>query len=72
MTQCTSESLTNVFVTILMLILLMELTDCSSRRDSSECTALACLLQTLEASGRQHTWRLGYWGPAVSVGHNNG
>lgn len=49
-----------------------KLTDCSSQRDSSECTASVCLLQTPEALGRQHIWRWGYWGPEVSAEQTQG
>ena len=63
---------TKLFQTILMCTrfrqhFLAQLTDYSSRHDSSECTASACLPQTLEASGRQHTLKWGCWGPGVSV-----
>lgn len=47
------------------------LTDCSSPHGSSACTASVCLPQTLEASGRRHTLRWGYSGPAASARKTN-
>lgn len=49
----------------------VKLTDCNSPHGSSECSASACLPQTLEASGKQHTLRWGCWEPAASVREAN-